>query len=482
MLKEREKVVRRAMMGLDILIVSSSFFISYFLRQHFHDFYKLTLFPSVRVIAEKTAPIESYIILLFFLIPIWFTMLYFSKIYSSMRTKTDIQIIWSVIKASVLTAISFSVVVFLFKFSFVSRAFFAIFMSVSTFFLLFEKLLIFHIARAVRKTGYNYRRLLIVGTGPRAENFIRTIKQHPEWGFKIQAVLACEKLIETKYVENIKVKGSLDDLKSILLGKTTDEVIFVVSKSELSNIEPALHVCETLGIKAAIEMGFFKSNIAKLSQSELEGIPFMSFDTTTTDELSLFFKKLMDITVALLAVFILSPLFLIVAVFIKLSSRGPVFFVQRRVGLNGRKFTLYKFRTMHKDAHRMRTELEKDNESDGPVFKIKKDPRVTRLGRFLRKYSIDELPQLFNVLKGNMSLVGPRPPLPREVAQYELWQRRRLSMRPGLTCLWQVNGRNNIAFSKWMEMDLEYIDTWSLSSDLRILIKTIPVVLMGDGR
>ncbi len=170
-----------------------------------------------------------------------------------------------------------------------------------------------------------------------------------------------------------------------------------------------------------------------------------------------------------------------IALAIRLTSSGQVLFRQVRCGLNGRRFTLYKFRTMVEDAERRRPELHHLNEMDGPVFKVRRDPRVTRLGRLLRRYSLDELPQLWNVLSGTMSLVGPRPAIPEEVAQYQRWQRRRLSMRPGLTCLWQISGRNDLDFDRWMELDLEYIDSWSPLLDLKILARTVPVVLSGRG-
>ncbi|HSU82406.1 MAG TPA: sugar transferase, partial [Thermoanaerobaculia bacterium] len=166
---------------------------------------------------------------------------------------------------------------------------------------------------------------------------------------------------------------------------------------------------------------------------------------------------------------------------VKLTSRGAVLYRQTRCGLNGRSFTLYKFRTMVADAHERRQEFLHLNEMNGPVFKLKSDPRVTRLGRLLRRFSLDELPQLWNVLRGDMSLVGPRPPIPEEVAQYQRWQRRRLAMKPGLTCLWQISGRNDVDFDRWMQLDLEYIDSWSPMLDLKILLKTVPVVLSGRG-
>jgi exopolysaccharide biosynthesis polyprenyl glycosylphosphotransferase len=195
----------------------------------------------------------------------------------------------------------------------------------------------------------------------------------------------------------------------------------------------------------------------------------------------LLLKRLMDFAISLVALIVLSPLFLMVALLIKLTSAGPVLFSQERVGMNKRRFKMYKFRSMVVDAEARKGELQAQNEMTGPVFKIKKDPRITKIGAIIRKVSIDELPQLFNVLKGEMSLVGPRPPLWSEVDLYDWTDRRRLSIKPGITCLWQVSGRNNLTFEEWMKLDQEYIDNWSVWLDVKILLRTIPVVLFGYG-
>jgi exopolysaccharide biosynthesis polyprenyl glycosylphosphotransferase len=192
-------------------------------------------------------------------------------------------------------------------------------------------------------------------------------------------------------------------------------------------------------------------------------------------------KRLFDIAASAFALWVLSPLLVLTALAIKLTSRGPVFFKQERVGMHGRTFSMLKYRSMVSNAEELKLKLMELNEQNGPVFKIQKDPRITPVGRFLRKFSIDEIPQLINVLRGEMSVVGPRPPLPSEVAQYEPWQRRRLSVRPGLTCLWQVSGRNSIGFQDWMYLDMQYIDHWSLGQDFHLILKTVPVVLTGRG-
>jgi exopolysaccharide biosynthesis polyprenyl glycosylphosphotransferase len=221
--------------------------------------------------------------------------------------------------------------------------------------------------------------------------------------------------------------------------------------------------------------------IAKVSVDEIESVPLLTFTTIPTNEAALAVKRLSDIVISAGALILLSPLMLVAAAVIKLTSPGSVFFVQKRSGLNGRIFDFYKFRSMYRDADQRKDELRARNEMDGPVFKIKSDPRITPAGRFIRKSSIDELPQLWNVFKGDMAIVGPRPPVPAEVEKYERWQRRRLSMKPGITCIWQVSGRNMIKFNDWIRLDLAYIDNWSLWLDLKILIKTVPAVLTGKG-
>jgi len=240
-------------------------------------------------------------------------------------------------------------------------------------------------------------------------------------------------------------------------------------------------MCEELGVTARVVLNFFPHSIARMELHELEGFPLLSFSTTPTNEALLFVRRIMDIALAALFSVIALPFIIVAAILIKLTSPGPILFKQERCGLNGRRFTMYKLRSMIDNAEQLRFELETLNEMDGPVFKSSRDPRVTRIGRLIRRFSIDEFPQLYNVLRGDMSLVGPRPPLPQEVARYQRWQRRRLSMKPGITCLWQISGRNDVSFEDWMKLDLTYIDNWSLLLDLKILLKTVPVVLLGKG-
>ncbi|MGH9451964.1 MAG: sugar transferase [Terriglobia bacterium] len=271
------------------------------------------------------------------------------------------------------------------------------------------------------------------------------------------------------------------DLPELLRRHVIDEVIFAVSKDDLDELEDAFLICELEGVKARLSLSFFPHAISRVSLDRLRGRPLLTFSSTPEDEHFMLLKRFADFTMAAALVALLSPVFLSLAVLIKLTSRGPVFFRQTRCGLGGRRFTLYKFRSMRADADQRREALRALNEMDGPVFKIKNDPRCTAAGRLMRRLSLDELPQLLNILNGDMSFVGPRPPLPEEVEQYERWQRRRLRMQPGLTCLWALEGRSHLDFKRWMELDLEYIDHWSPLLDWKILLKTIPVVLLGRG-
>ena len=481
MLKEKDAVVRKAMILFDAFIVSIAFFLAYFLRQHFRIFYKLDLIPSTQVVSGTIASISDYLVVLFVVVSIWCFMLYLNGMYRAMRTRTLFEIIGIIIKSTFLAILAFGTVIFLFKLAFVSRMFFVLFVMASVTFLLLEKIAVFSIMQYVRGRGLNYRSLLIVGTGRRAADFINRIQNHPEWGLKIIGAVDDEPGRGIKKVKDIKIIGTLKDISKILHKHVVDEVIFVVPRLRLNHIEDAVNACETEGIKATIAVDLFDLKIARAHPTDIDGIPLLTFETTVAKEWQLYVKRAMDVALSGLGIIILSPLLLIVAVLIKLTSSGPVLFKQHRLGLNGRKFVLYKFRTMYKGAQEILSKVENLNEMDGPDFKKKKIHWITPVGRLIRKFSIDEFPQLFNVFVGHMSLIGPRPTVPDEVSLYRSWQRRRFSMKPGITCLWQIKGTNKIGFEEWMKLDLEYLDNWSLWLDIKILVKTIPVVLFGIG-
>jgi exopolysaccharide biosynthesis polyprenyl glycosylphosphotransferase len=481
MLKEREIIVRRATILFDMLIITLSFFLAFYIRQHFRIFYNLDLLPSKDVIKIANSSLENYAALLIIIVPLWGSMLYLNGMYRSMRTRNLFEILWIVIKSSFCSILIFGFIVFLFKIEFFSRLFFIIFAFFSTTLILTEKCVAYSIMRRMRKKGYNYRSLLIVGTGKRAATFIEKIKGHPEWGLKIVGVIDDEPGRGIEGVDNINVIGSIEDLPQIFKENAIDEVIFVVPRSRLSCLENAIIACEMIGIKATVAVDLFDLKLARAHSTEIDGIPLVTFSTTNAKEWQLFIKRMIDIILSTTGIVLISPILLIAAVLIKMTSSGPILFRQERLGQNGRRFILFKFRTMYQGAHEVLSKVEDPSEMDGRDFRVKKIKWITPVGRILRKFSIDELPQLFNVFIGHMSLIGPRPTVPDEVDKYKFWQRRRFTMRPGITCLWQIKGRNKIGFEEWMKLDLEYLDNWSLWLDFKILIKTIPVVMFGIG-
>ncbi|GAN35346.1 undecaprenyl-phosphate galactose phosphotransferase [Candidatus Brocadia sinica JPN1] len=324
--------------------------------------------------------------------------------------------------------------------------------------------------------------MLIVGTGKRAQRFVNLINKHAEWGINIIGLVDEDADKINNMVHNHKVIGFFKDVPDIIKNNVVDEVMFIVPRSWLSKIEEVMYRCEIEGLKVSVALDLFELKLSKAKYSYLDNFPILTFESTPDQLIRLLIKRLFDIIFSGMALMLLSPVFAIISILIKATSKGNIFFKQQRSSLYGRKFLLYKFRTMVEDAESKLKDLLVYNEMDGPVFKMKDDPRITKVGKYLRKFSIDELPQLWNVFKGDMSLVGPRPPIPAEVERYKPWQRRRLSMRPGITCLWQACGRNKITdFNEWMKLDLEYIDNWSLWLDFKILLRTIPVVLFGIG-
>ncbi len=276
--------------------------------------------------------------------------------------------------------------------------------------------------------------------------------------------------------------GNVHDLEKIFRSTPVDEVIIAGQPMKQgAEMQAAIRLCERFGVPFALPLSGFRFDRARPLGGRAVSDGYLHYLNIDHKRHQRAVKRLFDIVASGAALVVLSPMLFLVAAIIKLTSRGPVFFKQTRSGLHGRPFSMLKFRSMVVDAEKIREALATKNEMSGPVFKMKNDPRITAIGRFIRKYSIDELPQLINVLNGDMSIVGPRPPLPSEVAKYESWQRRRLSVRPGLTCIWQVSGRNQISFEEWMNLDMQYIDRWSLSEDLTLILKTVPVVLTGRG-
>ena len=403
--------------------------------------------------------------------------------YHSRRLGGRLAEIYDILKATTIATVLLLAVGFIFTITLIDRTFLITFWITSSLILILSRITLHVILKKLRLRGHNTRQMVIIGTGVRAQKFADKVYRNPELGYHIIGFVDDQwKGIETFKRTGWKLLGNLEDTHEIVKCHIIDEVVIgLPMKSHYDKISTLIKICEEHGIIIRFLSDFFDLKIAKSQIDHLDDVPILTLHSAPIDQWPLLTKRFIDISLSSILLVFFSPLFLLVALLIKLDSKGPVFFIQERVGLNNRRFKLIKFRTMVKDAEKLRKRIAKLNEVSGPVFKIRNDPRVTRAGKWLRKISIDELPQLVNVLKGDMSLVGPRPPIQNEVEQYQWKDRRRLSMKPGITCLWQINGRSAIPFDKWMELDKEYIDNWSLWLDLKILAKTIPAVMRGSG-
>lgn len=342
------------------------------------------------------------------------------------------------------------------------------------------------IVHKLRDFGYNQQRAAIVGANERTRRLIEVLRSQQGLGYTLVGVLDDDPG-RASAIEGTGVPyaGNIQQLEGMVERGEVEEVyISLPVRSCYEEIQGIAQLCEGASAPVHMVADLFPMRVATSRLMHLEDIPLLNLSTIPEAHGKVFMKRAIDFIGSSILIFILCvpvPLIPILALLIKLDSKGPVFFLQERVGQNQRRFKMIKFRSMVTNAEELKAKLLEQNEMDGPVFKIKNDPRITRLGRFIRKYSLDEFPQLFNVWRGEMSLVGPRPPIPSEVEEYSWSQRRRLSVRPGMTGLWQVSGRNDVTFEEWVEMDLEYIDSWSIWLDFVILMKTFRAVVAGRG-
>jgi len=403
-------------------------------------------------------------------------------LYRSKRIGNQAQEVADLLLSTFVATAMLGIVAALFRVRMVNLEFVVMFWAISSAVLILSRVTMRYLLARIRSRGHNLRHLLIVGTNSRALKFADSIHARPELGYQLIG-FADEPWTERPKLENESIVTDLGHFSDFLRERVVDEVVIALPmKSFYSQSAQIVSQCQEQGIIVRTLTSMFDHPAGRVQLGELDATHLATYNAKHFEGWPLVFKRLLDFLSSATLLLLLSPILLAAAVLIKLDSPGPVFFVQERVGLNKRKFRIFKFRTMGVNAEAEQSDLEMLNEADGPVFKIKRDPRITRIGRYLRKSSIDELPQLLNVLKGDMSLVGPRPLPIRDYQGFDQdWVRRRFSVRPGITCLWQINGRSSVSFHEWMKLDLHYIDHWSLWLDLKVIVKTIPAVLKGVG-
>jgi len=396
--------------------------------------------------------------------------------YPSRRRSGAVRDFHSVISINLIAVLLFSATIFFVKGIWISRLFILLYVFMQVLLMFLNRYGVRLVLYLFRRAGWNTRTRLIVGTGDSARAYLEEVENNRRFGLRVIGYVADEPEAEIP----ISHLGSIENLDRQLTRHNPDGVVIALSVTH-PGMEQAVKVCESAGVPMELLLDGLSSQIATSEVHHGNRVSILSLSVTPHTPFALLVKRVTDIILSATALALLCPLFLCIALAIKLEDGGPVLFVQERVGLRNGRFRMYKFRSMCVGAEKMRDSLLHLNEMSGPVFKLTNDPRVTKVGSFIRKTSLDELPQLWNVLAGSMSLVGPRPPLPTEVAQYDQSYRRRLSVKPGLTCLWQVAGRNDIDFDRWMELDLAYIDNWSYLEDLKIIFRTIPAVLKRHG-
>ncbi len=458
---------KRYLFFIELLAIIGTFFLTIFIWGNFiNPFFSL----NNEVLIFGILNLISWIIL--------FKLSIISKI---PRTQRYITIFFNFIRIAFIEMIFLFVAKILLGFDSISYFFIIFYTGLNLFILFHLRIFSFRVFKIFRAKGYDLHKVVVIANSF-SDEFIEKILDEKEWGFDLVKIISDSRLIKEKFGEEIPVVSESASLKEILDNEVVDEVIYSKSDLDDQSIKNLITICNEVGVIFRLQSDLSPLKTLKIQLDTLSDESQLSLTDTPSNNIAHFIKYLGDLYFSFFMLIFLLPIFLVIAIIIKIDSRGPVFFAQERVGLRGRRFKLYKFRTMVPDAERILEKLMQQNEMDGPTFKMKDDPRITKVGRFLRKTGLDELPQLYNVFKGEMSLIGPRPPLAKEVEQYERWQMRRLSVKPGITCTWQVvPNRNDVKFESWMKMDLQYIDNWSFQKDIALFFKTIKTFFSASG-
>src|SRR5688572_20468743 len=477
--RRQAELFAKGLLVFDVAASVAAYLITFFLRQQLAIASTSEGFPAWLQVPLVTET-GSYHLVLLALPPVWAVALYLSGC-TQFRGRYSHMFMRYVRAVAVGLAIMVAGL-FLFKLQMVARSFVVAFGAVNVVFLFLGRVAIMETAAFIRRKQVDGHRVLIVGCGEMGFSFARSLLADRTFNVKLLGHVCAPGETKDPRIDQPTL-GEMAKLDEVLDNDAVDEVVFAVNDVDQELLANALHFCDERGVDVLLPLPPALPARARVEIASVEGfdVPLLGLRRTPSGEARLFFKRLIDLIGVTCLILFSAPIMLLVSLAIRLESRGPILFKQTRCGRNGRQFTMLKFRSMVADAEAQRAKLLHLNEMSGPVFKIRRDPRITRVGAFIRKTSLDELPQFFNILLGDMSLVGPRPPIPSEVEQYKPWQRRRLSVKPGLTGLWQVSGRNNIDFEEWMKLDLRYIDEWSLWLDIKILLRTVPAVFSKSG-
>ena len=400
------------------------------------------------------------------------------NLYSESRPMSYLDLLWSIFSAILIDFAVISAAIFILQMKLYSRLFLALFAVQSFIFISTARILAQFYFDKVPERSFNARKILIVADSVRGELVEDVLKKQVSWGHKVIGRLS----VKREEDEQAETLGNIDDLSKCLQKYTVDEVLFALDGDRSVDLMKSLDLCRKIGVSFRILPSLWVDMDQFISVETFQNVPFLTIQIDQFDAVGLVYKRILDLIGGLVGMVLLCLITPFIAIAIKLDSEGPVIFKQKRVGQRGRIFYIYKFRSMCQESESLKEELMEENIMNGAIFKLEDDPRITRVGKWLRKTSIDEMPQLFNVLKGEMSLVGTRPPTMDEVEMYQYQQLRRIAAKPGITGMWQISGRNKITdFDKIVELDCKYLDQWSFWGDMKILLKTVIILLQREG-
>ena len=459
----------------DIVLINVAFAIGYWIR------YEL---QWIRIVDEANyVPYSEYLPIGLLLTVVLIVAYWLDGVYEFPRGRSWLNEVYRIIRGTTTGVIIMVVGLFFYRPYFYSRLIFIYAFVLIVFLLGFSRLLKNLVLVQLRERGIGVRRVLIVGAGETGRMVMRTIVAQPELGYQILGFIDDDPEKSNSEIGRFKGLGTIDNLRNLIQAEDSniEEVIITLPWMYHRKIVNIMAQCERQNVTARLVPDLFQMSLSRVEIEDLNGIPLIGIREITFSRWGLIVKRAIDIIASATALIALAPLLGLIALAIMLDSPGPVLFRQTRVGKDGKTFTLHKFRSMRVGAEQEQDKLAERNEATGPLFKMRDDPRLTRVGKILRRFSLDELPQLLNVLRGEMSLVGPRPPLPKEVDEYQEWHKKRLEIAPGLTGLWQVSGRSDLTFDEMVLLDIYYIENWSPALDTIITLRTIPRVIFGDG-